>query len=208
MQKRRSFLSTAARTQVQTVDAQADERGSVLQLAKIGCLYIWLWHIMIDWQSSIQTDGRSSSRFSAYLFFQRACQTVEKHFMQTEKVSECHVLASLVCFHFVSLEKVNFRVYNAHSVTREDEALPCYLCLSPSFFLSPCRLIQQCLMEKRWWLKVRGGNRCWRVEAAVCKTTADKEKLQHKYREKLWGRWLVNGSWVAPSLWCVTTELC
>lgn len=39
-------------------------------------------------QTRRQTDRRSSSRFSAYLFFQRACQTVEKHLMQTEKVSE------------------------------------------------------------------------------------------------------------------------
>lgn len=51
---------------------------------------------------------------------------------------------------------------------------------------------------KTMMVKVRGENRRRKVEAAVCKTTADEKKLQHKYREKLWGRWLVNGSRFPP----------
>lgn len=102
------------------------------------------------------------------------------------------------------MERVNFRVYNAHFVTREARrvrALLCYLSLSPTSFLSPCQLFQQCLMEKRRWLKVQGGKRRWKVEeAAVCKTAVDEEKPQHKYRIKLWG--YMTGKWLPfPTMW-------
>lgn len=72
-----------------------------------------------------------------------------------------HFISALVCFHFVSMERVNFRVYNAHSVAREarrsGHCCVTYRSLSLSFPLSlslpPCRLVQQCLMEKRWTVK-------------------------------------------------------
>lgn len=106
------------------VDGQAAEWWSVLQLAKLRGVSICdssIYDRQTDRQTNIQTDRRSSSRFSAYLFFQRACQTVEKQLMQTEKVSECfsHFCQRSVCFHFVSMDRVNFRVYNSHTVTRE-----------------------------------------------------------------------------------------
>lgn len=86
---------------------------------------IWSFHkaslYMTLAQTDRQTDRRSSSRFSAYLFFQRAFQTVEKHLMQTDKGSECCFLTSsaLVSFYFVFRERVNFRVYDTHNVTRK-----------------------------------------------------------------------------------------
>lgn len=107
-----------------------------------------------------QTDRRSSSRFSAYLFFQRACQTVEKHLMQTENVSECYFLTSsaLGLFSFCLHEKGKLSSIQCPQCFQrglEVRALLCYLYLSTTFSLSlsPCRLFQQCLMEKRWWLK-------------------------------------------------------
>lgn len=79
------------------VDGQAAEWRSVLQVAKLGGVSIYdsgIYDRLTDIQTDRKTDRRSSSRFSAYLFFQRACQTVEKHLMQTEKVSECYFLTS------------------------------------------------------------------------------------------------------------------
>lgn len=66
--------------------------------------------VQTDWR----TDRRSSSRFSAYLFFQRACQAAEKLLMQTEKASGryCLILLSFFFFffHLISKEEVNVRV--------------------------------------------------------------------------------------------------
>lgn len=66
----------------------------MLQLAKLGEVSIYDSG-SYDRLRDIQMY-KSSGRFSAYLFFQRACQTVEKHLMQPEKVSECYFLTSSV----------------------------------------------------------------------------------------------------------------
>lgn len=99
--QRKSFMFTATPTGVPTVIMRGGWSSSWMEFnAAVGqtrekSLYMTLAH-MIDWQTYRCTDRRSSGRFSAYLFFQRACQTVEKHLMQPEKVSECYFLTSSV----------------------------------------------------------------------------------------------------------------
>lgn len=115
--------------------------------------------VQTDWR----TDRRSSSRFSAYLFFQRACQAAEELLMQTEKASGRYFLILLFFFLFsFCLQRRSKR----SSIRRPKEwpersggqgtaglrlSPPRTSFLSPS--LPPCQLLQDRLMEKRWWLK-------------------------------------------------------
>lgn len=163
-QQRRSFMSTATPTGVRTVVMRGGRSGSWMEISAAGgqtkrSLYIWLWH---KWQTyrhtDRQKDRRSSSRFSAYLFFQRACQTVEKHLMQTEKVSECYFLTSsaLGLFSFCLRGKSKLssiwrpKVWPERPWGQGTAVLLIPLTHFLSLSLSLCWLSQQCLMEKRW----------------------------------------------------------
>lgn len=119
------------------------------------------------------------------------------------------------------MERVNFRVYNAHSVTREARRSG-HCCVNyfshPLSFSLPLSLsaLSAVLDGKTMTVKVREGNRHWKVERLLCA----KQLLMRRNCNIKTGRscevgdWLmapisqrVSQLWAAPTLWYVMTEL-